>query len=123
MKTKLLAAILTLVSLVSFGQSYKTTLTSSDESVVNITVDVPSFNTSEVNTPRGEAYIVSIPKAVNNAAQGEPNLPLIAIPVAIGDNALMQIHIVSSEYTDYEGMEIAPSKGDFPRTINPDDVP
>ena len=71
MKTKLLAAILTLVSLVSFGQSYKTTLTSSDESVVNITVDVPAFNTTEVNTPRGEAYIVSIPKAVNNAAQGE----------------------------------------------------
>lgn len=123
MKTKLLAAILTLVSLVSFGQSYKTTLTSSDESVVNITVDVPSFNTSSVVTPRGEAYVVSIPKAVNTAAKGEPNLPLIAIPVAIGDNALMQINIVSTAYTDYEGMEIAPSKGDFPRTINPDDVP
>lgn len=123
MKTKLFAAILTLLSLVSFGQSYKTTLTVSNESMVSITVDIPEFSTSEVITPRGEAYVVSIPKTVSTAAAGEPHLPMIAIPVAIGDNALMQVEVTDSEYTDYEGMEIAPSKGDFPRNINPDDVP
>ena len=107
----------------SFGQSYQTTLTASSESMVNISVDIPEFNTSQVNTPRGEAYIVSIPKAVNTAAAGEPNLPMITIPVAIGDNALMNIEVTGMDYTDYAGMEVAPSKGDFSRNINPDDVP
>lgn len=123
MKNKLFAAFLTLLSLVSFGQSYKTTLTAANESMVSITVDIPEFSTSEVITPRGEAYVVSIPKTVSTAAAGEPNLPMIAIPVAIGDNALMHVDVTGSEYTDYEGMEIAPSKGNFPRSINPEDVP
>ena len=123
MKNRLLAVLLTLLSTVSFGQSYQTILTASSESMVNITVDIPEFNTSEVTTPRGEAYVVSIPKTFSTAAAGEPNLPMIAIPVAIGDNALMHVEVTGSEYTDYEGMEIAPSKGDFPRSINPEDVP
>ena len=123
MKNTLFAAFLTFLSLVSFGQSYKTTLTASNESMVSITVDIPVFNTSEVITPRGEAYVVSIPKTVSTTAAGEPNLPMIAIPVAIGDNALMHVEVTGSEYTDYEGMEIAPSKGNFPRSINPEDVP
>jgi len=122
MKTRVLALLLTLVSFASFGQQ-RITLTASNESMVNITVDVPEFATTTVNTPRGEAFVVSIPKTISGSAAGEPELPLIAIPVIIGDNALMSVEVTKSEYTDYENMEIAPSKGDFPRSINPDDVP
>ena len=122
MKTRVLALLLTLVSFASFGQQ-RITLTASNESMVNITVDVPEFTTTTVNTPRGEAFVVSIPKTISGSAAGDPELPLIAIPVIIGDNALMSVEVTKSEYTDYENMEIAPSKGDFPRSINPDDVP
>ncbi|MBO6026529.1 MAG: T9SS type A sorting domain-containing protein [Bacteroidales bacterium] len=122
MKTKVLALLLTLLSLASFGQK-GITLTASSESMVNITVDVPEFTTAQVSTPRGEAYVVSIPKASSTSVAGEPELPLITIPVIIGDNALMTVEVTGSDYTDYEGMEIAPSKGDFPRSINPEDVP
>ena len=122
MKTRVLALLLTLVSFASFGQQ-RITLTASNESMVNITVDVPEFTTTAVNTPRGEAFVVSIPKTISGSAAGEPELPLITIPVIIGDNALMSVEVTESEYTDYENMEIAPSKGDFPRSINPDDVP
>ena len=122
MKIKVLAILLTFLSFTTFGQQ-KITLTASNESMVNISVDVPEFTTTTVNTPRGEAFVVSIPKTISNSAAGEPELPLISIPVIIGDNALMSVEVTGSEYTDYENMEIAPSKGDFPRSINPDDVP
>ena len=48
---------------------------------------------------------------------------MVVIPAVVGDDALMKVQIIESEYTDYENIEIAPSKGDFPRSINPEDVP
>jgi Peptidase family C25, C terminal ig-like domain./Peptidase family C25./Propeptide_C25. len=100
----------------------QTKLISADDVSTTVNVQVPGFFTMDVSTPRGEAKIVSTPKSVSTSAAGEPNLPMIAIPAIIGDNAKMEVRIVSSQYTDYP-MEIAPSKGDFPRTINPEDVP
>ena len=134
MKKTLLFLLLTLVSFVSFGQRWtsiasnkpstvQTSLTSATESMVNISLDVPGFISTQVTTPRGEAYIVSIPQTMSVSAAGEPELPQISIPVVIGDNALMQVAVTGFNYTDYEGMELAPSKGDFPRSINPEDVP
>ena len=123
MKNNLLTLLLALISFVSFGQQWKTTVNASSESTINISVDVPEFNTNQVTTPRGEALVVSIPKAMRISVAGEPELPLIAIPVVIGDNALMGVEVTGAQYTDYENMEIAPSKGEFPRSINPDDVP
>ena len=122
MKTKVLALLLTLLSFASFGQQ-RITLKESSESKVCINVDVPNFTTTKVSTPRGEAYVISLKKTISTSAAGEPELPMIAIPVAIGDNALMSVEVTRSEYTDYENMEVAPSKGDFPRSIDPKDVP
>ena len=123
MKNKLLTLLLALISFVAFGQQWEATVNASSESTINISVDVPEFITNHVTTPRGEALVVSIPKAMRISVAGEPELPLIAIPVVIGDNALMSVEVTGAQYTDYENMEIAPSKGEFPRTINPDDVP
>ena len=120
MKTRLLALLL-LLPLLSIGQQYK--LITATESNITIDIQVPDFQTQSVITPQGEAFVVKAPKAMNYAEAGEPDLPMLVIPTIVGDQALMQVHVTSSEYVDYENMEIAPSKGDFPRTINPDDVP
>ena len=120
MKTKLLALLL-LLPFLSIGQQYK--LITATENNITIDIQVPPFQTQTVSTPQGEAFIVKAPKAMNRAEAGEPDLPMFVIPTIIGDDAMMQIRVVSSEYTDYENMEIAPSKGDFPRSINPEDVP
>ena len=134
MKKQALTLLLALLTLASFGQQW-TGITKSQPSAVEakllsssateITIDmmVPGFFTTHVNTPNGDACVISVPKAVSVAAAGEPSLPMISIPVAIDDDALMNIRVLSSDYTDFEGMEIAPSKGDFPRNVNPDDVP
>ena len=101
----------------------RTQLISSSESSIQVNVQVPGFYTTNVQTPRGEAKIISMPKAVSTAKAGEPNLPMTGIPAIIGDHARMAIRVLEAQYTDFEGIEVAPSKGDFPRTIDPATVP
>ena len=99
-----------------------TSLIQSSESSIIVNVQVPGFLTTEVNTPRGAAQVISIPKAVSTAQAGEPHLPMMAIPVLIGDHQHYDIRVLQSHYHDY-AIEVAPSKGDFSRQVNPDEVP
>jgi hypothetical protein len=133
MRKTLTTLVLLLLATLTFGQQWvavksdtpstiQTTLVSSSESKITVNLQVPGFYAIEVSTPRGEANIISVPKTVSTAAAGEPNLPLIAIPAIIGDAQHYNVRVVEAQYTDIP-MEVAPSKGDFPRTINPEDVP
>ena len=101
----------------------KTELISSTESRIQVHVQVPGYYATAVATPRGDAYVISLPKAVSTAHAGEPDMPMTGIPVMIGDKARMDVRVIDAQYADYEGIEVAPSKGDFPRTIDPATVP
>jgi hypothetical protein len=133
MKKSLFTLLLVMLTVVTFGQQWvaiksntpstiQTTLVSSSESQITVNLQVPGFYTHEVTTPRGEANIISVPRTVSTAAAGEPNLPMIAVPAIVGDRQHYSIRVVDAQYSDFP-MEVAPSKGDFPRTINPEDVP
>ena len=122
-----------MLSVVTFGQQWvaiksgtpstiQTTLVSSSENQITVNLQVPGFYAMEVTTPRGQANVISVPKTVSTVAAGEPNLPMIAVPAIIGDMQHYNIRVVDAQYTDFQ-MEVAPSKGDFPRTVNPEDVP
>jgi len=52
-----------------------------------------------------------------------PDLPKLTTSLIIPDLALMEIKVISSSFIDYPMVEIAPSKGNFTRDIDPDDVP
>lgn len=133
MRKHILTALLVMLTVVTFGQQWvaiksdapstiQTTLVASSENQIIVNMQVPGFYTFEVTTPRGEANIISVPRTVSTAAAGEPNLPMIAVPAIIGDQQHYSIRLIDAQYTDFQ-MEVAPSKGDFPRTVNPDDVP
>ena len=133
MRKHILTALLVMLTVVTFGQQWvaiksgtpstiQTTLVASSESQITVNLQVPGFFTQEVTTPRGEANLIMVPKTVSTAEAGEPKLPLFAIPAIVGDRQHYSIRVVDAQYIDYP-MEVAPSKGDFPRTINPDDVP
>ncbi|MBR4391890.1 MAG: T9SS type A sorting domain-containing protein [Bacteroidales bacterium] len=133
MKKTLFTALMVLAALTGISQSwnaitsnapsgFQTSLISSSESNITIHLQVPGFYTYEVNTPRGASNLISMPKAVSTAEAGEPNLPIIAIPTIIGDQQHYAIRVVNEHHVDYP-MEVAPSKGDFSRQIDPDDVP
>ena len=134
MKKQLFTMLLVMLAFVSFGQqwvaingntpsSYQVELIASSERNITVDLQLSGFDTNEVTTPHGQASVITIPKAAITSVAGEPQLPMIAIPAIIGDRALMSVQVVASEYTEYQNMEIVPSKGDFPRSINPEDVP
>ena len=101
----------------------KSQLVSSSDESIKVRLQVPGFYTTTVSTPQGEAQIISVPKALSTAQAGEPNVPMIGIPVLIGDQARMNIRVVEAKYKDFDNIVVAPSKGDFPRTVSPASVP
>ena len=139
MKKGLLVFLLSAISVIAFAQrqnapewtsilsdqpeTFRTQLVSSTKGSIKVNVQVPGFYTTNVATPRGEAKIVSMPKAISTAQAGEPNLPMTGIPAIIGDRARMNVRIVDAQYRDFENIEVAPSKGDFSRQIDPATVP
>ena len=133
MKKQALTLLLVLLAVASFGQQWvavksdvpstiQTQLISSSDDQIVVNLQVAGFYANEVNTPQGMANIISVPRTVSTAQAGEPNLPMIAIPILVGDRQHYGIRIVDMQYADFQ-MEVAPSKGDFSRSINPDDVP
>ena len=108
----------------AFAQKAPTTkLVSNSEEQIVVNVQMNGFATNRVMTPQGEQFIVSVPGMVSALEAGAPDLPMFAIPAIIGDRAEMTVNVIDAQYTDYTDMDIAPSKGNFSRQINPDDVP
>ena len=99
------------------------TLVSSSEKEVVVDFALGGFELTGVNTPNGIQNIVSVPKMASMLTAGAPDLPQFPVPAIIGDRAEMKVSIVKSTYTDYENIEIAPSKGNFSRQIDPETVP
>ena len=104
-------------------EAFQTQLISSTENSIKVNVTVPGFYTTTVTTPQGEANVITVPKSVSTAHAGEPDMPMTGIPVMIGDKANMNVRVIDAQYIDYENIEVAPSKGDFPRSIDPATVP
>lgn len=101
----------------------KQTLVSSTENEIVVDVQIDGFYTKTVRTPNGPQLIVSIDKMASMLEAGAPDLPVGHISAVIGDRAEMTVNVVKSNYVDFENVEVAPSKGNFSRQINPEDVP
>ena len=101
----------------------KVKLMSDTEQNTELCFTLGGFFKEEVDTPKGLQYIIKVPKMASMLEEGSPDLPLYAIPVLIDDLAAMEVQVKETEYQDFEDIEIAPSKGNFSREINPDEVP
>lgn len=123
MKKLIILAISLMCMQLAYAQGWNKRLISSTEDEIKVEVNVNGFITNNVVTPKGDAVIIDNTKMYKLAQAGEPNVPSIVIPAIIGDDALMSVEVVDAECVDYENIVVAPSKGDFPRSINPEDVP
>jgi PKD repeat protein len=54
---------------------------------------------------------------------GAPDLPKVTTSMIVPDNENMEVLITYSNYVDFQNIEIAPSKGNFTRDIDPSTVP
>jgi len=94
---------------------------SNGETVVEFSLD--GFNLNDVQAPRPNSKTISIPRTAPISEAGAPDLVQLTAPLIIPDLANMEIEVIESEYYDIPNIEIAPSKGDFPRSIDPSTVP
>ena len=121
-KTLLLMLALLLVGSGFAQKGPQTKLISSSEERIVVDVQINGYNTTRVQTPQGEQLIISAPGMYAMREAGAPDLPMFPIPAIIGDRAEMTVNVINAEYADYTNVNIAPSKGNFSRQINPDDV-
>ncbi|MBM71507.1 MAG: hypothetical protein CL847_01810 [Crocinitomicaceae bacterium] len=80
----------------------------------------PSF--MEVNTPDGVAIIPSIGEDLPILVKGAPSLTKSYVAIMIDGQAKTDIEILNSTYTDYTDIDVAPSKGNIYRNVEPSDV-
>lgn len=115
-----------LAFLVYYGYSIAqnhTELVSSTGNETVITLYNTNFVQKSVITPKGNAVIIQAENATPILKQGAPDLPKYTASVIIPDQADMQVEVINSQYTDYTDIDVAPSKGNFTRDINPNSVP
>ena len=92
-----------------------------DESI-KINYKINSFTKIPVDINEKEYSKITIAKESNILIKGLPDIPNICRSVLIPDDSNMIINVLSSSYDEYNNILIAPSKGDLPRTINPEDI-
>jgi PKD repeat protein len=91
------------------------------EIIVEFSLD--GFQITSVNAPVVNSKIISIPRTGRISVAGDPDLVQLTAPLIIPDLASMEIIVLESEYFDIPNIEIAPSKGDFSRQIDPESIP
>ena len=104
--------------------SYSVNLIKSTEEAVSLELTINGFSTNSVAAPRSHSSVIITNEDMAPLSEaGQPNIPSLSIPIIINDMGKMEVRVYNVEYLEYNDIEIAPSKGDFPRSINPDDVP
>ena len=98
-------------------------LLSTDQNASKVLFQIPGFEFIEVETEQGKANVLKLEDASYLLQEGAPDVLKLTASLHIPDQAGMGVRVVSSEYTDYEDILIAPSKGNLTRDINPEDVP
>ena len=120
MKTKLLKSALLLFafvgSITAQQNSFSLIQSSTDYSTIQLQIYVNDFQLKNVSTSTGIEQIVVARKATPILRAGTPDLPKFSESIIIPDQANMEVEILSSDYTDYTNISIAPSLGNLPRT-------
>ena len=98
-------------------------LISNSEAKVLVDFSLSGFTMTRVSTPNGIQQVISVPKMASMLESGAPDLPHFPIPAIIGDAAEMEVNVINCIYKDYQNIEVAPSKGNFSRQIDPETVP
>lgn len=102
---------------------YSTKLLSHTNETVVIEVTLNGFGRKEVETPNGIAVVITNDDMASMSEVGQPDIPTLSIPLIINDKSKMEVNVLRGEYVDYQDVEIAPFKGHYPRSVNPNDIP
>jgi Peptidase family C25/Propeptide_C25/Secretion system C-terminal sorting domain/Peptidase family C25, C terminal ig-like domain/PKD-like domain len=81
------------------------------------------FIEKKVETDRGVAVVVELPKGSPIMQKGTPDLPKLTASVIIPERAKMMVKVLDFKAKEFYNYEIAPSKGNLYRDVDPATVP
>jgi hypothetical protein len=96
----------------------------SDIETSRLEISLPGYWQQNVRNINGTNEIKAF--ALNSSpilVKGAPDIDKLTASLIIPDRARMEIHVIEEEYTEFHDIYIIPSKGNFSRDIDPDDVP
>jgi len=94
-----------------------------NDNQITIRFDLNELELVEVETDYGKAFIAASNKAPLIMEKGAPELFYLTSTFIIPDSGGSGLEISYGKYEDFENIEIAPSKGNLSRTIDPKTVP
>jgi len=120
----LMTASFMLAETIVVSQQYdnRVSLLYSNENSTGIEQLVGSFDRYPVEINEDTYYHLSIGNEPSVLEEGYPALPYVTSSIIIPDNALTDVRVISSDYTEYL-MDIAPSKGPLTRDQLPSEIP
>lgn len=104
-------------------EDHKIQVLSATEDQTTLKFEVGSFRLNPVSIDGQSFSVIGWEGGVLPLDKGNPALPGFRESLSIPDHAEMAIEVVASEYRDYPGIRIAPSKGAITRDILPATVP
>ena len=106
------------------AQKNTTTLVSSSDTETVIKFNVDSYDLQTVTTPNGKEVVITAEDASQLMIAQSPDLAKFTKSIIIPDASKMQIEVVASKFKEIDiETNIAPSKGNLLRTVNPNDIP
>lgn len=123
--------ILLLLSFSAFSQQYyslnnpdkqaiKILSSSSTECIIEFNYE--GFYLSDVQTTQGIKKSIKMENASSILLEGEPEILKTARSIIIPDMGEMDFKILSSDFVEYQNIEIVPSKGNLYRDVDPSTV-
>jgi hypothetical protein len=97
------------------------TVIQSDDNI-KITYELNDFDKIPVYVNGNQFYRILIGEEPNLLFEGMPDIPVICRSVIIPDNTKMTVSVIDSSFIEFNNIDIAPSKGNLLRNVNPDDV-
>ena len=122
-KLRLCLIFLLLVSVTTMFAANGVSLVSSSDNKTILKFKFDTYDFNKVRTPQGKAIELIVPKAGKILKKGAPELPRMSASILIPDGAKMKIVIKDSKFVDINNVNIAPSKGNLLRNVDPKDVP
>lgn len=126
MNTPFTQALLALFMFCGVGSSLtaqNATLISDDHEGIVVRFEFSDPMLHEVETPEGTALLPRVLGDTPLLRAGAPDVSKVDATVMIAASSGTSLEIVDVQYTEMQNVEVAPSKGNLYRNINPSDVP
>lgn len=96
---------------------------SETENEIVLQITIQGFYTNTVTTSHGNQTIPFLSNGNPLLIKDAPDIPKLTASLIIPDDAGMNVEILETNYTDLEGYDIAPSKGNLTQDIRPSSIP